>query len=520
MEFIAQVFSSFALLLDPVILFYVVAGFVIGTIFSAIPGLTATLALALLLPLTYSLDVTTALMACASIYMAGMCGGSITATTINIPGAPSSMMTALEGYPMQQRGEGALALGHASFGSMVGGSLGALLLIVLAPFIAEASLLVKTTGKCALIAFALIVIVVAQRGNIRKAGITACLGLMLATIGLDAMQPLARFTFGISELTAGIDLMPVIIGTFAISELLIQVGNRKKDAAIRQQLKASQQLKRRDFIPPLSAIREIGIGCYLKSTLIGYMVGTLPGAGGSMGGFLAYVETVRTSKKPESFGKGNPQGIAAAESANNAVCGGALVPMLTFGIPGDPVTAIVLGVLVINGIQPGPQLMASQSGLIAPMLASLLFSALILIPLTLYLMGPYFLRIVTIRKDVLYGAIALLAVVGSFVATYSVFQMMMTLVLGIVAYLMRKHDYPVITLLLGFILGPNLEEFLRRALTLSNGNPMTFITTPDSLFFVVLTVVFVYFLGIRKPVQLKQAEPKTQSQPLKGQVGK
>ncbi|WP_372737296.1 tripartite tricarboxylate transporter permease [Neptunomonas sp.] len=500
MEFITLVAGSFSTLLNPVVLAYVVAGFLIGTIFSAIPGLTATLALALLLPLTYSLDVTTALMACSSIYMAGMCGGSITATTINIPGAPSSMMTALDGYPLQQQGKGALALGHAAFGSMVGGALGAILLIAIAPFIAKASLLVQTTGKFSLLAFAIIVIVIAQRGKMIKAAMAACIGLMLATIGLDAMEPVTRFTFGLSDLTAGIDLMPVIIGTFAISEILTQ-ANAAKEARLTTEAISSVKIRRRDFIPPLASIREIGIVCYVKSALIGYSVGTLPGAGGSMGSFLAYVETVRTSSNPESFGKGNPKGIAASETANNAVCGGALVPMLTFGIPGDPITAIMLGVLVINGIQPGPQLMSGQADLIAPMLASLLFSAVVLIPLTLFLLGPYFIKIVAIRKDVLYGAIALLAVVGSYVATYSTFQMIMALVMGVVAYYMRKNDFPVITLLLGFILGPNLEEFLRRSLALSNGNPMTFFTNLDSLFFVVLTLIFVYFLAIKKPIK-------------------
>ncbi len=508
MHFIELVISSFAMLFNPVTLAYVIAGFLIGTVFSAIPGLTATLALALLLPLTYSLDVTTALMACASIYMAGMCGGSITATTINIPGAPSSMMTALDGYPMQQRGEGALALGHASFGSMVGGGLGAVLLIVLAPFIAELSLLVKTTGKFSLLAFAMIVIVIAQRGNMIKAAMAACIGLMLATVGLDAMVPVTRFTFGLSDLTAGLELMPVIIGTFAISEIMIQAGSLKDSNAVASAMSRVKAIRRRDFLPSFSSIRKIGVGCYLKSSLIGYFVGTLPGAGGSMGSFLAYVETVRTSKEPKSFGKGNPQGIAASESANNAVCGGALVPMLTFGIPGDPITAIMLGVLVINGIQPGPQLMAEQAGLIAPMLASLLFSAIVLIPLTLFLLGPYFIKIVSIRKDVLYGAIALLAVVGSYVATYSGFQMIMTLVMGVLAYYLRKNNFPVITLLLGFILGPNLEEFLRRSLTLSNGNPATFFTNLDSLFFVLLTAVFVYFLVIRKPLKSPVAAPQ------------
>ncbi len=500
MDFILLVFGSFSLLLDPFNLTYVIMGFVIGTIFAAIPGLTATLAMALLLPMTYSLSVETALMACASIYMAGMCGGSITATTINIPGAPSSMMTALDGYPMQQQGKGALALGHAALGSMFGGAVGALLLIAVAPFVAELSLLVKTTGKFSLLAFALIVVVIAQRGRIAQAGLAACIGLMLATVGLDAMEPITRFTYGNGNLTAGIALMPVIIGTFAIAEILMQARS-SRDISAATAAAGKTAIRRRDFLPPLADIRRIGFGCYFKSCLIGYFVGTLPGAGGSMGSFLAYTEAMRTSGEPETFGKGNPKGIAASESANNAVCGGAMVPMLTFGIPGDPITAIMLGVLVINGIQPGPQLMTDQAGLIAPMLAALLFSAVVLIPLTLYLIGPYFIRIVSIRKDVLYAVIALLAVVGSFVATYSTFQMFMALGMGVLAFYLRHNGFPVITMLLGYILGPNLEEFLRRSLALSNGDPTTFLTNPDSLFFVLLTLVFVYFLVIRKPAQ-------------------
>lgn len=500
MDFILQVFASFSLLLDPFNLTYVIMGFVIGTIFAAIPGLTATLAMALLLPLTYSLSVETALMACASIYMAGMCGGSITATTINIPGAPSSMMTALDGYPMQQQGKGALALGHAALGSMFGGAVGALLLIAVAPFVAELSLLVKTTGKFSLLAFALVVVVIAQRGRIPQAGLAACIGLMLATVGLDAMEPITRFTYGYSNLTAGIDLMPVIIGTFAIAEVLMQASNHT-DISAATAAADKMKIRRRDFLPPLSDIRKIGFRCYFKSCLIGYFVGTLPGAGGSMGSFLAYTETVRTSPEPETFGKGNPQGIAASESANNAVCGGAMVPMLTFGIPGDPITAIMLGVLVINGIQPGPQLMAEQAGLIAPMLAALLFSAVVLIPLTLWLIGPYFIKIVSVRKDVLYAVIALLAVVGSYVATYSTFQMFMALGMGVLAFYLRRNGFPVITMLLGYILGPNLEEFLRRSLALSNGDPTTFFTNLDSLFFIALTMVFVHFLVIRKPAK-------------------
>lgn len=498
MDFFLGILDGFAALADPEILLYMVGGFLIGTFFGAVPGLTSVLAIALLLPLTYSLDVTTALVACASIFMAGMCSGSITATTINIPGAPASMMTAIEGYPMQQRGEGAKALGHAALASMIGGSIGALLLMLVAPLAADAALLIRTPGKFSLIAFALVVIIISQRKSISKGLITTMLGLMVATIGIDVMQPVARFTFGTGVLVQGIDMMPLIIGTFAVSELLIQANNRHNRTVDPNRIEAPP-IRRRDFIPPLGEVREIGLYRYLKSAVIGYLVGTLPGAGGSMAAFVSYAEAMRSSKHPERFGKGNPEGIAAAEGSNNAMCSGAFVPMLTFGIPGDPTTAIVLGVLVINGLQPGPQFMDSQLGLVAPMFAALLLSALVLVPLTLYLLGPYFLRIVSIRRDVLYSSIAVIALVGSYVATYSAFQMTLALLFGILAYFLRKQEYPTVCLLLGFVLGPSLEEYCRRALSISDGNPMIFLTSLDSLFFLALTGVFFYFMVIRKP---------------------
>ncbi|MDH4573975.1 tripartite tricarboxylate transporter permease [Salinicola acroporae] len=498
MDVLGSMLHGFAMLAQPEVLLYMVGGFLIGTFFGAVPGLTSLLAIALLLPLTYSLDVTVALVACASIFMAGMCSGSITATTINIPGAPSSMMTAIEGYPMQQRGEGAKALGHAALGSMIGGSIGALLLMVVAPVAAEFALLIRTPGKFALIAFALIVIIISQRGSITKGMIATLFGVMIATIGIDVMQPVARFTFGSATLVQGIDIMPLVIGAFAISELLVQADSRGKHTVDLDQVKATK-VRRRDFIPPLSEVREIGLFRYLKSAAIGYAVGTLPGAGGSMAAFVSYAEAMRSSKHPERYGKGNPEGIAAAECANNSMCGGAFVPMLTFGIPGDPTTAIVLGVLVINGLQPGPEFIANQLDLVAPMFAALFVSALILIPLTLYLLGPYFLKIVSIRRDFLYSSIAVVALVGSYVATYSTFQMGLSLVFGVLAYFMRKQKYPTVCLLLGFVLGPSLEEYCRRAMSISDGNPAIFFTSPDSLFFLVLTAVFFYFMVIRKP---------------------
>ncbi|MCO6364246.1 tripartite tricarboxylate transporter permease [Paracoccus sp. 08] len=501
MDTFLSYFNGFAALTDPLNFAMLVGGFLIGTFFGAMPGLTSVLAIALLLPVTYQIDVVPALIMCASIFMSGMYSGSITAITINIPGAPSSMMTALDGNKLMKRGKGANALGHAALGSMIGGTLGAVLLMAFMPIAAKVSLLIQTPGKFALIFFALVVIVIVEKGNLAKAAIAMLLGLMIATIGIDELLSVPRFTFGTENLIQGIDLMPLVIGAFAISEILIQAQNWRLEKQIDLDAVNRIKITRRDFIPLWSEVREIGIWVYLKSTIIGYLIGILPGAGGSMAAFVSYIEARRASRKPHEYGNGSREGIAAAESANNAMCGGAFVPMLMFGIPGDPTTAIVLGVLVINGLQPGARLMENQADLISPMFASLIVSALILIPLTLYLLGPLFLKMVTISRGLLYSGIAVVALVGSYVATLSIFQMALSLVLGILAFYMRRQNYSCVAMLLGFILGPDLEQYFRRAMSLSDGDPTIFLTSLDSLFFLGLTAAFVYMIVIRKPKQ-------------------
>ncbi|ETX12430.1 hypothetical protein MUS1_02215 [Marinomonas ushuaiensis DSM 15871] len=495
MDMFSAFISSFSTILQPEVLGYMISGFLIGTFFGAMPGLTSVLAIALLLPITYSLDVVSALVMCSSIFMAGMYSGSITAITINIPGAPSSVMTAVEGNALMKKGYGANALGHAALGSMVGGVIGVLLLVFLAPLTAKLSLYIQTPGKFSLILFSLIVIIISHKGFITRAAIASLMGIMIASIGIDVMQPISRFDYGTEALMEGIEMMPLIIGVFAISEIIYQTQVGKLHLNIDDDAK---KIRRRDFFPKISEIKAIGFWTYLKSSIIGYMVGVLPGAGGSVAAFISYADAKRKSKKQQEYGSGSREGIAAAESANNSMCGGAFVPMLVFGIPGDPTTAIVLGVLMINGLQPGVRLLENQVDLIAPMFASLFISALILIPLTLFILGPYFIKIVSIKRSILYPCIAVVAIVGSYVATYSMFQMSMAIVFGLIAFLMRANNYPTVPLLLGYVLGPGLEQYFRRSMSLNDGNPSIFITNLDSLFFILLTFVFVYFLVIKK----------------------
>ncbi|WPZ31961.1 MULTISPECIES: tripartite tricarboxylate transporter permease [Roseobacteraceae] len=497
MEQLLHVLGGFETIAEPAVFGYLVAGFLIGTLFAAIPGLTGTLAIALILPITYSMDITPSLVMCAAIFMGAQYGGSITAITVNIPGAPCAVMTAYEGNILMRRGEGARALRSAGLASMMGGVVGAVLLMTLAPIIAQAALYVQTPGKFSLILFAFFVIIISNDQSIAKGIVATLLGLMVATIGIDVASSKARQTFGLPSLVEGIDLMAVIIGAFAISELLVQVtaSSRNKNT-LNYNPTESVKWSWRDFLPRGSDYSFIGTYRYIKFAMIGYFVGVLPGAGGSSAAFVSYAEAKRSSSRPEEYNNGSVEGISASESANNAMCGGSLVPMLTFGIPGDTTSAVILGVLIINGLQPGPQMMTEQFAVITPMMAALLIAAL-LIPITLLFLGPWYMRLVSINKAVLFSSIAVVAMVGAYVSTFSVFQMGAALAIGVGAYFMQRGGYPMVSFLLGFILGPDLEVYMRRSLAITDGSPSIFFTRPDSLFFLGLIAVFFFFMIVR-----------------------
>ncbi len=489
MDQVLQILSGTAVVFQPISLLYLSVGFFVGIIFGALPGLTSMLAIVLLLPLTYTMPMTYALIMCMGVYMSGIYAGSITAITINIPGAPSALMTCIEGSKLMNKGYGAKAIGHATIGSSIGGTIGAILLILVSPIALSLALKVKTPGKFSLILFALVVIILMDK-NRAKAIISLAFGLMMSTIGMDPLKSVARFTFGNTNLIQGIDLTTLIIGAFAISEILKQskVNNEEYSALVASANK--YKFKRKEFFPTFKEMKEIGFVTYLKSSIMGYLIGVLPGAGASMAAFVSYVESKRTSKHPELYGEGSIEGLVAAETSNNAMCGGALVPMLSLGIPGDGTTAIILGVLMVYGVVPGPNLLVNQMHIMAPMYMALLITAALLLPISLFLFGPYYLKIVKINRLVLYSSIALIATLGVFSATYSSFQMALGLLIGIVMYFFNRESYPNVPFILAVILGPLFEEYLRTTLTLSSGNPMVFVTNIDSLFFLILTVVF------------------------------
>ena len=473
---------------------YLVGGFLLGLLFGAIPGLTATLAIALLLPFTFGMEVTNALVMVMGIYMSGIYAGSITGITLNIPGAPSGAITSIDGHALMKQGHGAQALSLDAFASSVGGMMGALVLMLLAEPIANLALLLQTPDKFSLVLLAVVTVTVVSRGTIWKATIAMTLGLMISTVGIDPMVPKGRFDFGSYHLVEGIGLLPAVIGLFAICELLVQAATPAR-AAHGEAVADMPKLRHRDFVPDFNIIREIGAWLYVKSSVIGVLIGMLPGGGAAMASFIAYAEAKRTAKHPETFGDGSHEGLAASESANNAMCGGAIIPLLTLGIPGDAVTAVIFGVFLIHGLVPGPGLLTNSADVIAPMFAAL-FVASIFVMVSLMAFGR-------INRGVLYAFIAMISMAGVYASSFSGFQMWMALAIGVFAFVLRRFDYPVVPMLMGVILGSYLEEFLRRSLIVSKGDPLIFLTRPASLIFLIAMLGFVWLLrlrpGVRKP---------------------
>jgi putative tricarboxylic transport membrane protein len=499
---LAQLADGFLSLALPVTFLHLIGGFLLGLVFGAIPGLTATLAIALLLPFTFGMNVADALVMVAGIYMAGIYSGSITGITLNIPGAPSGAITTIDGHALMKKGEGPPALGMSALSSAFGGLIGAVVLIALAQPVSQLALLFQTPDKFSLVLLAIVTVTIVATGSLLKAATAMVIGLMISTVGIDPMVPVGRFDFESYHLIEGIGLLPAVIGLFAVCELIAQAALPSAMSRA-ETVAAVERPRRRDFIPSRERLKEVGLFTYIKSSVIGVLIGMLPGGGASMASFIAYAEAKRGARHPEKFGKGSYEGLAASEAANNAMCGGAVIPLLTMGIPGDAVTAIIFGVLLIHGLVPGPALLGSNFAVIAPMFAALFVSS-ILVFVSVLAFGPIYLRLSQINRGLLYAFIAMISMVGVYASSFSFFQMWMALAIGVLAFLLRVFGYPVVPALMGVILGPYFEEFLRRSLIVSEGDPTIFLTSPASAMLLALTLLFVWLLRIRPARQAKR----------------
>lgn len=460
-------------------LLFMLLGMAAGTIIGALPGLTATMGVAILLPLTFGMDSVTGMLTLLAVYCGGIYGGSITAVLIKAPGTPASAATVLDGYPMASRGEGGNALYAALVSSVIGGIFSCIMLIFFAPKLAQAALKFGSPEYFSLALFGLTVISIATSKNAFKGLMMASTGLLITMIGIDPIEGVTRFTFGVTSLSSGIALVPAMLGAFALTELFAKMrdSDQVSGAATRYN---KADLKIKDVLKYWKTI--------LKSSCIGTFIGAVPGTGAAISSFLAYNEAKRASKEPETFGKGNIEGVIASETANNAVTGATLIPLLTLGIPGDSVTAILIGALMMQGIVPGPTLFTENVYWVYAIMGGLL-----IVNILMFFEGKFFCRffvnVTKIPVNVLIALIMVLCVLGSFAVNNTVFDVKVTLVFGILCYVLSRLDFPMTPLVISMVLGSLAERNLRQSLVMSGGSFSIFFTRPISVAFLLVTFI-------------------------------
>jgi putative tricarboxylic transport membrane protein len=452
-----MVFAALADVLQIQNIFASMMGVIFGLFIGSTPGLTISLGMVLLLPITFGLPPVTSICLLLGLFASGMTGGSLSAILLNIPGTPSASATAIDGHEMAKQGRGGAALGTAVISSFFGGIFGLTCLALASPMIAKVALKFGAPELFALVLLGLTLICSFGQVSITKALISGILGLIIMTVGLDPMMGTPRFTFGMVELQAGISFLPAMIGLFAIPQILVGIMTKLFKAM-------------------------------LLGSSVGTGIGAIPGAGGPIAVFLSYDYAKRISKKSANFGKGEPEGIAAPESANNAVAGGALIPMLTLGIPGDPISAILMGALMIQGLVPGPLLFQQTPQFVYSVFWAFLLANIMNCLLTLSTIKLW-VRVLKVPEKILLPIIATLCVVGTYALRNTFFDTAVMFCFGLLGYFMKKYGFPVVPMLLAIILGPNLEEHLRMSLIISQGDPSIFVKHPISLVFIVIAII-------------------------------
>ncbi|MFB4161597.1 tripartite tricarboxylate transporter permease [Geomicrobium sp. JSM 1781026] len=488
MEIIQQFLIPF---LDWELLLLVAAGTLAGIFIGAIPGLSVTMAVALLLSLTYSWDLLPALALMLGVYYGGVYGGSRAAILVNIPGSPASVATALDGYPMSQKGEAGLALFLTTIFSFVGGLVGVIVLATAAPIVASFAVQFANRDYFLLALLGLLLVGNLSNGTLAKGLFSAGAGIVIGLIGMDPIGGGSRFTFGSLQLMNGVDFIIALLGLFGMSEILYQMRELKRQG---KPLEIKKMV-----IPPLRFIFKF-LPLSMRVSILGVLTGALPGAGGEIAALLSYDHAKRSTKNPNRpFGEGAHAGVIAPEAGNSSAIGGAMIPMLTLGIPGDAVTAIFIGALFIHGLQPGPMLMTQSGDLFWVMVGSSVLANVFLLVFGLMVVS-IFIRIVTVPRQILLPIIAVITVIGSYAMNYSLTDVYWMLGFGVIGFFMKVNNFSVAPLVLGIILGPLLDTSFRRAYMSANGTMSDFIagffTNPISL---VLTLFILFTLFAQTP---------------------
>ena len=483
------IFSGLWALADPMLLFLIVLATLGGILVGALPGLNATNGVALLLPFTITMEPISAIAVLTTIYCAATFAGAVTAILINTPGTSASATTCLDGYPLAQRGEAGRALGMAAVSSTIGGIISVLCLMAAAPLLAGAAYKFAPPEYFALTVFGLSMLASIGEKSSIKSIMSGAFGVLLATVGIDLLTTVERFTFGINELTEGIGFVPVMIGVFGIAELLAQAGQL---GIFRERitLRAIQLPSKADYKKTWKAI--------LRSSGIGTFIGILPAEGATIASMIGYNEAKRWSKTPEEFGKGSIEGIAGSEAANNSATGGAMVPTLALGIPGSPTAAVILAGLMVHGLRPGPTMFTEQSTFVFA-----IFWSMLLVNVLFFFIGLYgariFARATLIPLTILWPMVFLFSIVGAYALDQSMIDVWIALIFGVIGYLMRRYGFSVVSLAIGLILGGMLEKRLGQSMVMLDEQWWLIATRPLSLFFLVLTV-----LALAGPALLKK----------------
>ena len=481
MELLNNLALGFSVALAGTNILYCFIGCLLGTLIGVLPGIGPVATIAMLLPATFVLPPVSALIMLSGIYYGAQYGGSTTAILVNLPGEVSSVVTCLDGYQMARQGHAGKALGVAALGSFFAGSVATLLIAAFAPPLAEMALKFDPADYFSLMVLGLIAAVVLAHGSLIKAIGMIVLGLLIGLIGTDVNSGVARYSFGLAELIDGVGIGPIAMGIFGFGEIIKNLEQGEEREIFTKTVTG--------LLPNWQDIKTC-IWPVIRGTALGSFLGILPGGGPVLGSFSAYTLEKKLAKDPSRFGKGAIEGVASPESANNAAAQTSFIPLLTLGIPSNPVMALMIGAMIIHGIQPGPQIMTAKPELFWGMVASMWVGNFMLVVLNLPLIGMW-VKLLTVPYRLLYPAILIFCCIGVYSISNAWMDVLLAALFGFIGYVFSKLDCEAAPLLLGFVLGPMMEENLRRALLLSRGDPMVFVQRPISLTLLVLSVILI-----------------------------
>lgn len=468
------------------ILLLILAGSAFGLIIGAIPGLNTTLAVAIVIPATFFLEPVEALALLCAVYKSGIYGGSISAILLGVPGTPAAAATVRDGHALAKRGRAGKALDAALYASVFADLISNIILILIAGWLAQFALKFGPAENTLLVFFAVVVVSLVASNSLSKGMLASVIGLSLAVIGMDPMTGNPRFTFGNIKMMSGVTLIPTLVGLFALSEIYVEYSNWRRQ--IKTDGKESVRQEKGSHLP----LKEFFAywPTLIKGSLIGVFIGALPGSGSSTAAFISYTEAKRASKHPDEFGNGSIDGICASEAANNGVCGAALIPLLTLGIPGDTITAIMYGALVLQGITPGPLVFTQQGSMITGLYITLFVCSLFMLILG-KIACKFLTNVLNVPKGILFPIIMIICFAGSYAMNNSMYDVLIMIIAGVVGYVFKIIGLPIAPTLIGFILGSQLERSLLQSLIKSRNSLSIFVGSPIAIMFVALLVIIV-----------------------------